>query len=124
MQLAVLCLQAIAIHANLRFIDTIPIPLKESGQQRDTKLFGDGDQGLRTLPRGDRFGNSQQFLARQVLGKRISTNRAFVKSHYIRSLYRRFPAHLPDDRKIIHFIVIPCLELHGGDFQWFHDILI
>ena len=52
MQLAVLCLQAIAIHANLRFIDTIPIPLKESGQQRDTKLFGDGDQACVLSPVG------------------------------------------------------------------------
>ena len=44
-----------------------------------------------------------------------------MKSHYIRSLYRRFPAHIPDDRKVIHFIVIPCLKLHGGDlwnFIW------
>ena len=118
MQLAVLCLEAISVYANLCFEYTVLlVSLEEAGQQRHATVSGDGDEFLRTGTVGNGFGYRQQLFTAEFFSEGITADGAFMECDNICAISCRSLAHAADYGQVVSLVVVVRLKLDGRDFN-------
>ena len=118
MQLAVLCLEAISVYANLCFEYTVLlVSLEEAGQQRHATVSGDGDEFLCAGTVGNGFCYRQQLFTAEFFGESITADRAFMERDNIRAISCRSLAHAADYGQVVSLVVVVRLKLDGRDFN-------